>query len=178
MHRAISSSSRLASATLKKTPKTHTAIFLLHDTNPAQSGLKRDSSCVPLSRIAVRLYNNTTLMSARRPSKGGGVGRLLEIFCCGFFFQDPVEETKQRIGTERFLATVWSRDNICRSLSAASLSVSDVVCWEKPRLQITHRHRPRAKVGGCGVRGVPAALISAGVHRRSLLSRRLPCFSG
>lgn len=105
--------------------KKHTAIFLGHGTNPAQSGLKRDSSCVPLSRIAVRLYNNTALMSARRPSEGGGVGvwgwggcwSVFFCCCCFLFFQDPVEETKLRIGAERFLAPVWSRDNICRSLS-------------------------------------------------------------
>lgn len=52
--------------------------------------------------------------------------------------------------------------------------VGDVVCWEKPRLQITHRHRPRAKVGGCGVRRAAAALISAGVHRRSFVPAALP----
>lgn len=62
-------------------------------------------------------------------------------------------------------APVWLKDNICRSLCC----VGDVVCWEKPRLQITHRHRPRAKVGGCGVRRAAAALISAGVHRRSFV---------
>lgn len=55
-----------------------------------------------------------------------------------------------------------------------SVCVGDVVCWEKPRLQITHRHRPRAKVGGCGVSQAAAALISAGVHRRSFVPAALP----
>lgn len=100
----------------------------------------------------------------------GWGGRLEGFFCCccfPFFSGSRRGNKTARWGREIPGPRVVEGQHLQESLSAASLSVSDVVCWEKPRLQITHRHRPRAKVGGCGVRGAPAALISAGVHRRS-----------
>lgn len=104
-------------------------------------------------------------MSPRRPSEE-------EREASFFFFFSGFRRGNQTCnkGPRDSWAPVWLKDNICSSLCC----VGDVVCWEKPRLQITHRHRPRAKVGGCGVRRAAAALISAGVHRRSFVPAALP----
>lgn len=100
-------------------------------------------------------------MSPRRPSEEEREASFFFFFFSGF---RRGNKTCNK-GPRDSWAPVWLKDNICRSLCC----VGDVVCWEKPRLQITHRHRPRAKVGGCGVRRAAAALISAGVHRRSFV---------
>lgn len=111
----------------------------------------------------------------------GWGGRLEGFFCCCCFpfFQDPVEETKLRVGAERFLAPVWSRDNICRSPSLLHRSLLVTLCVGRNR----GYKLPTVTVSGPRLVGVaweellqpwsPLVCIAA-----PPLSRRLPCSPG
>lgn len=127
---------------------------------------KGGRSCSPaertvplLSHIRGRVShtNNTTLMSPRGPST--------EAFSRSSW--------RNRSGGEAWSLhgpRVADRQHLQEPLQRALLVTLRV--GRKPTNY--PRHRPRAKVGGCGERGAPIALISSTVRRPFLLSERPP----
>lgn len=124
----------------------------------AQAALRPARSCIPADWTH-------HIMTRTSP------GLIIPLWCHrGIYkrFQDPVEERKQCRRRETLGPHVAVRQHL---QDPPQLSLWACVLERSTNYP---RHRPRAKVGGCGNRGAPAALISACVHRPSFV-RTTPC---